>query len=47
MWEEILIGSREEIDALIQSDLELAKLEGNYETVVALYAADQQTWQQG
>jgi hypothetical protein len=44
MWDEILCSSREEIEAFIQSDLELAKQEGTYETVAALYAADDQKW---
>ena len=44
MWEEILRTSRDEIDAFRQSDLELAKQQGNYEMVMALYDGDQQTW---
>ena len=45
MWAKIWSGSREEIDAFIQSDLAFAKQEGEYETVVALYASEQQTWE--
>jgi hypothetical protein len=44
MWDEILCSSKEEIEAFIQSDLELAKQEGTYETVAALYTADDQKW---
>ncbi len=44
MWQEILRTSKDEIDAFRQSDLELAKQNGNYEMVVALYAGDQQAW---
>lgn len=47
MWREILCGSREEIEAFIQSDLELARQEGTYETIAALYAADHQKWEKG
>jgi hypothetical protein len=47
MWDEILCSSKEEIEAFIQSDLELAKQEGTYETVTALYAADDQKWEKG
>ena len=39
----ILSTSRDEIDAFRQSDLELAKQNGNYEMVKALYDGDQQT----
>ena len=42
MWNEILHSSKEEIDAFMQSDLELAEQEGTYEAVVALYAADRE-----
>ena len=45
MWAEIVSGSREEIDAFIQSDLAFAKQEGEYKTVVALYASEQQVWE--
>lgn len=44
MWQEILIDSQREIDALMQRDLELAQQEGTHETVAALYAADRQMW---
>jgi hypothetical protein len=47
MWDEILCSSKEETEAFIQSDLELAKQEGTYETVTALYAADDQKWEKG
>ncbi len=42
MWSEILCSSKKEIEAFIQSDMELAKQEGTYETIAALYAADDQ-----
>ena len=47
MWDEILCSSKEEIEAFIQSDLEWAKQEGTYESVAALYAADDQNWEEG
>ncbi len=47
MWEEVLCSSREEIEAFMQSDLDLARQEGTYETVAALYTADDQSWEKG
>jgi hypothetical protein len=47
MWDEILCSSQEEIEAFIQSDLELARQEGTYETVARLYAADRGKWKRG
>jgi hypothetical protein len=44
MWDEILCSSKEEIEGFTQSDLELARQEGTYETVAALYTADDQKW---
>ena len=46
MWDEILCSSKQEIEAFIQSDLELAKQEGTYEAVARLYAADGK-WEKG
>lgn len=45
MWDSLLRQSRTEIEAVVQSDLELARQYGNYETVATLYAADRQTWE--
>jgi hypothetical protein len=45
MWRDILRGSQEEVSALIQSDLDLARQEGTYESVRALYAADRHQWE--
>jgi hypothetical protein len=42
MWDEILCSSKEEIEAFIQSDLELAKQEGTYEDRRSACAADEQ-----
>ncbi len=39
-WQRTLLESRAEIDTFRQSDLELARQEGNYEKVASLYAAD-------
>jgi hypothetical protein len=47
MWDEIMCSSKDEIEAFIQSDLELAKQEGTYETVTALYAANDQKREKG
>jgi len=47
MWDEILCSSKKEIEAFIQSDLELAKQEGTYEVVTALYDADDGKWEKG
>lgn len=47
MWDEILCSSNEEIEAFIQSDLELAKQEGTCEAVAAQYAADDGKWEKG
>jgi hypothetical protein len=47
MWDEILCSSKKEIEAFIRADLELAKQEGTYETVAALYAADDKKWEKG
>ena len=44
MWDEILCSSREEIEAFIQSDLEVAKQERTYEAVAHLYASDYGRW---
>jgi hypothetical protein len=43
-WQQILDRSREQIEAFIKSDLELAIQDGTYETVGALYAANYQRW---
>ncbi|MHB0960511.1 MAG: hypothetical protein ACYC0X_31090 [Pirellulaceae bacterium] len=45
MWNEVLIDSQDEIDTSMQRDLELAKQEGNADTVTAMYVADHQKWQ--
>ncbi len=47
MWREILCSSRKEIEAFIQSDLELAMQERTYEEVARLYAADYGKWKMG
>jgi hypothetical protein len=47
MWDELMCSSKKEIEAFIQSDLELAKQEGTYETVTALYAADDEKREKG
>lgn len=44
MWNEILCSSKDEIEAFIQSDLELARQEGTYKVVAALYEADDGKW---
>ena len=44
MWDEILSSSRKEIEEFIQSDLELATMEGTYDEVARLYAADYGRW---
>jgi hypothetical protein len=46
-WDEIMCSSKEEIEAFIQSDLELAKQEGTYETVTSLYTANDQKREKG
>ena len=45
MWQRILCGSQEAIDTSMQRDLELARQEGNSDTVAAMYAADRQAWE--
>ena len=45
MWQRILGGSQEAIDTSMQRDLELARQEGNSDTVAAMYAADRQAWE--
>lgn len=47
MWDEILYSSRKEIEAFIQSDLDLAVQEGTCEEVARLYAADHAKWRMG
>ncbi len=46
-WQALLAGSRAAIDAVVASDLELARQEGTAEAVSALYAADRDQWQVG
>ena len=47
IWQENLIDSQQEIEALMQHSLELTQQEGTCETVAALYAGDHQRWRQG
>ncbi len=44
-WRALLASSRTVLDAVVESDLELARQEGTFETVAALYAADRAQWQ--
>jgi len=44
-WGQILDRSREQIEAFIKSDLELATQDGTYDTVAAMYAADYHKWE--
>jgi hypothetical protein len=46
-WQNILDGSRDEIERFLKADFELALQEGTYETVAALYAADFSRWTRG
>ena len=43
-WDEILKSSRTEIEEFIQADLELAAMEGTYDEVAQMYAADYGRW---
>ena len=47
MWGEVLCSSRKEIEAFIESDLDLATQEGTYEEVARLYAHDYGRWKMG
>ena len=44
-WRALLASSRARFDAVVESDLELARQEGTIEAVSALYAADRAQWQ--
>ena len=46
-WDEILCSSRQEIEAFIQADLELALQEGTYEEIARMCAADYGRWKIG
>lgn len=46
-WQQLLDGSREEIERFLKADFELAMQEGTYDTVAALYAADFSRWTKG
>ena len=46
-WQHILDRSREEIERFLKADFELARQEGTYDTVAALYAADFSRWAKG